>query len=158
MISNCLLMMTWFPACVVIWERSCQTSADVLKSCLMASFQRPFCPRFIQSLSVSSAWLKCKCSYIGKLWMAKEQLLLNSIVNFRITWLTLLTVVAMASGFIVLYYPKLQLPSSPDFQLFDSSHLFEQYDLVYKNRFWFKREQRVSSRFSNFLFIRRSNV
>lgn len=133
-------MVTWFPACIVIWERSCQTSAEIMKSCLL----QPFCPRFIHRLTLSSAWLRCKCSYFEKLWIAKEQLLLNSIVNFRIAWLTLLTLVALVSCVIVLYYPKLQLPSSPEFQLFDSSHVFEQYDLVYKNKFWFKREQRVS--------------
>lgn len=133
-------MVTWFPACIVIWEQSCQTSMDIVKSCLL----QLFCPRFIHRLTLSSAWLRCKCSYFGKLWIAKEQLLLNSIVNFRVAWLTFLTLIALVSGVIVLYYPKLQLPSSPEFQLFDSSHVFEQYDLVYKNKFWFKREQRVS--------------
>lgn len=143
-LSNCLLMMSWFPACVAIWERSCQAGPEILKNCLMKCMQRPFWPRLVQNFVVSSAWLKCKCSYFGKMWSAKEQLLLNSIVNFRMTWLTLLTLLALASGVVVLYYPKLQLPSSQEFQLFDSSHPFEQYDLVYKNRFPFKREQRVS--------------
>lgn len=141
MLTNCLLMVSWFPACVVIWERSCQTNAEFIKRFLMTYLYRPC---FIQSLTVSSAWLKCKCSYLGRLWNAKEQLLLNSIVSYRIIWLTLLSLVALASCVIVLYYPKFELPSSPEFQLFDRVHPFEQYDLVYKNRFWFKREQRVS--------------
>lgn len=136
-ICNCLLMMTWFPACVVIWERSC----DIFSGCLFTYFQ---CPRLFNPLTIPLRSLKSKCVYVGKLWDTKEQLLLNSILEFRVMWLVTLTVLAVASMVVVLYYPKLQLPSSPEFQLFDSLHPFEQYDLVYKNHFWFKREQRVS--------------
>lgn len=139
-------MVSWFPACVVIWERICQNHMGILKKFfthLTTHFSWPSC--LIESLTVYCVWMKCKCIYFRRLWTAKEQLLLNSIVNYRILWLTLLTIVAMASGVIVLYYPKFQLPSSPEFQLFERSHPFEQYDLVYKNRFWFKREQRVSN-------------
>lgn len=139
-ISNCLLMLTWFPACVVLWERSYQQRC--LMTCGLSQHQ-PLSPRFIQNLSNVTAWIKSNSLYCGRLWITKEQLLLNSIVNYRIIWLTFLTLVALASGIVVLYYPKFQLPNSPEFQLFDHSHPFEQYDLVYKNRFWFKREQRV---------------
>ncbi|RZC41204.1 dispatched [Asbolus verrucosus] len=35
-------------------------------------------------------------------------------------------------------------PDSSEFQLFDSSHPFEQYDFKYKNHFWFRREERMN--------------
>lgn len=143
-ISNCLLMMSWFPACVVIWERSCQSNYDLFKSCMLVCLQRSFLSRFFQRFTISSSWLQCKCSCIGKLWSAKERLLFDFILNFRVLWLVTLSAVAVTSAVIVLYYPRLRLPSSPEFQLFDSGHPFEEYDLVYKNKFWFKRVQRVS--------------
>lgn len=147
-LSNCLLMVSWFPACVVIWERAYQqTSADLIKSCLFTCgiLQcRPLSADFIHTLSNASSWIKCKFLYLEKLWIAKDQILLDSIINYRILWVTLLTIIALASGVTVLYYPKFQLPNSPEFQLFDRSHPFEQYELEYKNHFWFKREQRVS--------------
>lgn len=141
MISNCLLMVSWFPACVVIWEQTCRANAEFIKKFLLTHIRRP---TFIQTLSVSFAWVKSKSAYVGRFWTSKEQWLLNSIVNYRVIWLSSLTLVAVASCVIVLYYPKFELPSSPEFQLFKNIHPFEQYDLVYKHRFWFKREQRVS--------------
>lgn len=38
-----------------------------------------------------------------------------------------------------MYWPKLQLPDSPDFKLFVSSHPFEIYDSRYKDVFWFEK-------------------
>lgn len=151
-ISNYLLMVSWFPACIVIWERSSNSTCDFMKSCLMVCLHRLCCSRYFQlPCALSPSWLKCKCTCLSKLWNMREQILLDSILNFRFLWLILLSALAIASAVIVLYYPRLQLPSSPEFQLFDSSHPFEQYDLTYKHQFWFKRSQRVSR---NFLFYR----
>lgn len=92
--------------------------------------------------NLSATWPRC--SQIAKLWASKERLLLDSIINLRYVWLITLSIIAVISTIIVIYYPKLQLPDSSELQLFDSSHLFEQYDFKYKNHFWFKREERVS--------------
>lgn len=143
-ITNFLLMITWFPACIVIWERSCCSHADLLKSCLMACLQRWCCSRIITlQWNLSKTWPNC--TILAKLWSTKERFLLDSIIKFRYFWLSFFSVIAFISSVIVLYYPKLQLPDSSEFQLFDSSHPFEQYDFYYKNHFWFKRQERVSS-------------
>lgn len=52
---------------------------------------------------------------------------------------------------MVLYYPGLQLPESPDFQLFSKSHPFEQYDAFYQDKFWFERLEKVGHIFEVFL-------
>lgn len=45
--------------------------------------------------------------------------------------------VSVLSTFSVLCWPKLQVPDSSEFQLFEKKHPFEQYDLIYKDRFRF---------------------
>lgn len=57
------------------------------------------------------------------------------VVRFRILWIVLLLLCAGISGYIVWYNPALKLPNSKEFQLFKSSHVFEQYDFVYKSKF-----------------------
>lgn len=48
------------------------------------------------------------------------------------------------SGLCVLYWPKLQLPDSPDFKVFSDDHPFEIYDSQFKNMFWFEKTYTVS--------------
>lgn len=50
------------------------------------------------------------------------------------------------SGVIVLYYPKLGLPDTEDFQLFSKHHPFELYDSKYKTLFNFEKSYIVSER------------
>lgn len=50
----------------------------------------------------------------------------------------------MVSGIAVLYWPKLQLPDSPDFKVFSDDHPFEIYDSQFKNMFWFEKTYTVS--------------
>lgn len=51
---------------------------------------------------------------------------------------------SILSAVVVMYYPGLKLPDSRSFQLFQSSQLLEQYDLVYRDNYWFERSNRVS--------------
>lgn len=48
------------------------------------------------------------------------------------------------SGVLVLHWPKLRLPDSPDFKLFISNHPFERYDSEYRDMFWFEKMYSVS--------------
>lgn len=141
-IANYFLMMTWFPACMVIWERSCFSNSALLRTCLMVCFQRWCC--FKPQWNLSTSWFQC--SILSRIWKAKEECLLNFVVKLKYVWFLLLITMAVISGVIVLFYPKLQLPNTVEFQLFATSHPFEQYDFVYKNHFWFKNaERRVSN-------------
>lgn len=72
------------------------------------------------------------------------------VINLRWIWLLLLTAIAIGSCYIVFKNPGLQLPDSPDFQLFHSGHIFEKYDLIYARKFWFERRELVSTRCSLF--------
>lgn len=47
--------------------------------------------------------------------------------------------VGIASAVIVLYYPKLGLPDSQEFQLLEKDHPFELYDAKYKQNFGFEK-------------------
>lgn len=137
-------MISWFPACIVALEISSLSNYNRIRSCLLACLQRLCCYRFFQPPCVlPSSWIKCKCSFLVKIWNAKERFVFDNVLNFRLFWLVMLTFLAVTSAIIVLYYPKLELPSSPEFQLFESSHPFETYDLIYKHKFWFKRIQKV---------------
>uniref|UniRef100_A0A2H1WI69 SFRICE_029757 n=1 Tax=Spodoptera frugiperda TaxID=7108 RepID=A0A2H1WI69_SPOFR len=47
--------------------------------------------------------------------------------------------IGIGSLVVVFYYPGLQLPDLKQFQLFQTSHPFEQYDMVYSSKFLFER-------------------
>lgn len=64
---------------------------------------------------------------------------MNLVFNFRYFLVFFLSLISFGSGIIVFYYPGIQLPSTQDFQIFSSSHIFERFDLKYKNDFWFLR-------------------
>ncbi|KAB7497321.1 Protein dispatched-like protein 1 [Armadillidium nasatum] len=72
-----------------------------------------------------------------------EKVLPWIIVKPRHFWIIVLGSLAFCSAFVVFYYPGLRLPDSQDFQLFDRTHPFEQYDLNYKYLFWFERNLKL---------------
>lgn len=69
-------------------------------------------------------------------------------------WIILFFMLGILSAIVILIWPGMKLPESVEFQLFRESHPFEQYDLVYKNEFWFERILRVSK----FLKIQLSTI
>ena len=68
-----------------------------------------------------------------------EKILPCIIVKSRYFWLVLFTTLAAGGAFVVFYYPKLQLPDSKEFQIFNADHPFEKYDLFLKKLFWFEK-------------------
>jgi len=69
--------------------------------------------------------------------------LLKIVFRFRWVWIILFFILGILSATIIWIWPGMKLPESVEFQLFRESHPFEQYDLVYKNQFWFERILRV---------------
>lgn len=69
--------------------------------------------------------------------------LLKVVFRFRWIWIVLIFVLGLISVCIIVIWPGMKLPESVEFQLFRESHPFEQYDLIYKNQFWFERILRV---------------
>lgn len=125
-VANFGLMVTWLPACLVVSERWC-CCASLLS------------PRWKAWEDKLRAWRQA----IDHVWAFLEKCLLMLALRFRYVWFFILTAVALMSVLIVLRYPGLQLPDFREFQLFKKSHPFEQYDLFYKQNFWFERIQKV---------------
>jgi len=70
--------------------------------------------------------------------------ILKVVFNFRWVWVIFFTILGLVSAITILIWPVMKLPDSLELQLFRESHPFEQYDLVYKNQFWFERILGVS--------------
>lgn len=70
--------------------------------------------------------------------------LLKIVFRFRWIWIILFFTLGLLSAIVLWIWPGIKLPESVEFQLFRESHPFEQYDLIYKNQFWFERILRVS--------------
>lgn len=123
-IANFFLMITWLPACVVVSER---IKLGVLSP---ANF---ITRKIIRPLRL----------FGDKVTIGFNTILTRVVINFRWCWLLSLGIIAIACCIIVFQYPGLQLPDTADFQLFDSSHPFEKYDLVYSRKFWFEKHGMV---------------
>ncbi|XP_076292397.1 protein dispatched isoform X2 [Lasioglossum baleicum] len=121
-IANFFLMITWLPACVVVSERF---SWNVLSPAnyIMRKIIRPlrlFGDKVATSFNI---------------------FLTQTVFGFRWCWLLSLSTIAILCCVIVFKYPGLQLPDTAEFQLFDSSHTFEKYDLIYSHKFSFEKHE-----------------
>lgn len=146
-LMNCVLMLTWLPAATIIREKMLTANNEI--GCL-TKIANWFC--FV-SRNISFSKLKAIFKCIGKIWKLKQRLLVESVIQLRFLWIILLTLVACYGSYIVFYDPKLQLPDSDEFQLFRSTHVFEQYDMIYKNKFWYKRSDKVRKGLFYFFFL-----
>lgn len=72
-----------------------------------------------------------------------DQYIVHCTEKYSSILIVLFSCVSALSMFAVLIWPRLQVPDSTEFQLFEQNHPFEQYDLIYKNRFRFTRTQSV---------------
>lgn len=68
-----------------------------------------------------------------------DKIILKLIFNHHFKLLSTLSLISMISFYLVLINPRLKVPNTEEFQIFESNHLFERYDLEYRNRFWFSR-------------------
>ncbi|XP_035891595.1 protein dispatched [Anopheles stephensi] len=118
--ANYFLMVTWLPAAVSIAERI---------SCLM--LLKPF----------ARVTHRCTLPFVSIAHISRriEDAIIDLIITLPWLWITLLGTIGIMSGILVLHWPKLRLPDSPDFKLFISNHPFERYDSEYKDMFWFEK-------------------
>jgi hypothetical protein len=133
-LANFLLMLTWLPATVVVSEQWC---LPLMERHHWFSWHTKLQP-VLTAADQASALL--------------DRFFVFSITKLHYLWLCLLGGIALGSIGIVFYYPRLKLPDSRNFQLFDSRHPFERYDMVYKDNFWFERHTMVIC-FSLFLLL-----
>lgn len=66
------------------------------------------------------------------------------IEKYNLFLIIILGFISVVSMFAVLCWPRLQVPDSSEFQLFEKKHPFEQYDMIYKDRFRFSHAYSVS--------------
>ncbi|XP_015182400.1 PREDICTED: protein dispatched isoform X2 [Polistes dominula] len=123
-IANFFLMITWLPACVVVSER-CRITTLSPASFITRKIIRPV-RLFADKVALTFSTFLTKIA-IGLRWF----------------WLLSLGALATACCIVVFYNPGLQLPDTPDFQLFESSHPFEQYDLIYSQQFLFEKREMI---------------
>lgn len=124
-------MITWLPACVVVSER---------------------CKFALSSLNFVSERIIRPLRSVGERATAGlGAFLIEIVLGLRHLWILSLGPVAIACCVIVFRNPGLQLPDCVDLQLFDYAHPFEQYDLVYSERFWFERYEKVRCMRMHFL-------
>ncbi|KAG7206137.1 hypothetical protein KM043_003529 [Ampulex compressa] len=125
-IANFFLMITWLPACVVVSEH-CRLTALSPANFLTRKIIRPL------------------RLFADKVAIGFSTFLTRMVIRLRWFWLVCLGAVAIACCIVVFQYPGLQLPDTVDFQLFDSSHPFEQYDLFYARQFRFERHEMINA-------------
>lgn len=122
---NYFLMITWLPAAVSIAERlTCFSSSGIFKN-LNDKITYP---------------IKKFCQLSQRI----EDSIVLSVVRFAKLWIVIFTIIGLISGVLVLYWPRLRLPDSPDFKLFASDHPFEMYDTIFRDMFWFEKLYTVS--------------
>mgnify|MGYP002649398441 CR=1 FL=1 len=68
-----------------------------------------------------------------------QRVILRLVFNYRHFLTVTFLLLALVSSLTVFYKPGLQLPTTAEFQVFSSAHLFERYDLKYQHEFWFSR-------------------
>ncbi|KAL7286599.1 hypothetical protein TKK_0019098 [Trichogramma kaykai] len=128
-IVNFFLMITWFPASVVVAER--WRNYELLPAGSSTWLSR-------WSRFNAFRYLKIGCDLLMR---AFSYLLAKTVIIFNGVWFALFLSLGLGCCFVVFVCPGLQLPDSQDFQLLAWSHPFEQYDLVYAKRFWFERSR-----------------
>ncbi|CAK1604486.1 unnamed protein product [Parnassius mnemosyne] len=115
---NFLLMISWLPASVFvlevkIWKTTKKTWSIVIHKAI---------------------------NEIGEdIKVILNRFIITLITKSHIGIVVILGAIGICSIVVVFYTPGLQLPDSKQFQLFQTSHPFEKYDLQYRDRFLFER-------------------
>ena len=139
-----LMMLTWIPASIVIHDKYfaqacfyCSSDAHVATTTEHNNNNSSN-----SKANVCSQICRVVCELYSRLKMASrtvfECILPYVVIRMRYLWLAIFGGLGVAGVFIVLYYPKLRLPSSFEFQVFARTHPFEVYDFVMKENFDFE--------------------
>ncbi len=135
---NFILMITWIPAVIVIYEKWCS-------DCLVCYSPDIYTSK--RGLCFYLCKIPYKIYYMISDWsrIFFEKILPCLIVKLRYFWILLYGCISLAGILIIFYYPSLKLPSSNEFQVFSMDHPFEVYDFKIKDQFWFEKAAGVSN-------------
>lgn len=114
---NFFLMVSWLPVSVFIID---------VKLCT-------------NRLLILSTISKALYEIGGDINVILNRFIITCIMRLHSCLVVILGAIGVCSIVIVFYYPGLQLPDSKQFQLFQTSHPFEQYDINYREKFLFER-------------------
>ncbi|GIX99534.1 protein dispatched homolog 1 [Caerostris extrusa] len=139
-LANFIFTVSWLPASVIMAEKWCSST------CLCIPPVGLYVPQMRHV-----RWCSIFCSALWKLHYSFneysrvffEKILPCIIVKSRYFWLVLFSAIAAGGAVAVFYYPRLQLPDSKEFQIFNSDHPFERYDQYLKKFFWFEKAKRA---------------
>lgn len=81
---------------------------------------------------------------LRKIQMSFNAWLLKILYQYSWIWIICLCFLGFLSSIVIWIWPGINLSESMEFQMFKEDHPFEQYDLIYKNQFWFERILKVS--------------
>lgn len=140
-LANFLLMVTWLPATVVVAERWCSSNW-----CICIPPFGLYAPQLHQFTYCSKfCGLLWRLHYRFTEWARVffEKILPCVVIKPRWIWVFSLGASAVLGAAAILYKPKLQLPDSEEFQIFPSDHLFERYDIVFKEQFSFEKMKKT---------------
>lgn len=141
---NFVLMVTWIPAAIVIhekWTSDCCVCPESLTQKKTVFYHISKIPYKVYHLITD--WSR----------IFFEKLLPCFIIKLRYLWITLFTSLGVTGMVVVLYNPKLRLPTSSDFQVFSSDNLMEVYDKRIKHRFMFEKASLKNSGIDDLLTL-----
>ncbi|XP_071497668.1 protein dispatched homolog 1-like [Diadema antillarum] len=119
---NFLFTVTWLPAIVIIeakyFEKCCRRETPKSQITVFRKIQKR---------------VKTAARFIF------EEMIPKLVFKLSYLWIVLFILIGVGGGCAIFVYPKLNLPSHPEFQVFVSSDYLEQYDQVFKPVFDFER-------------------
>ncbi len=124
-VCNFMLMVTWIPAVIVLIEWTSQKYCSKFECCAIYSTITYYMKKCSDAI-----FLRCLPFLISRLWPL---------------WIIIFTGLGIAGIVIVFITPKLELPSSQEFQVFRSNHPIERYVQTLKYQFRFLRKEKESS-------------
>ncbi|XP_049866317.1 protein dispatched [Pectinophora gossypiella] len=114
---NFLLMISWLPASVFIVDvKLCRSKKNILE-----------------------ALHKIANEISEDIRVILNTFIIACVTKLHIVFVIILGAIGIGSIIVVFDAPGLQLPDSKQFQLFQTSHPFEQYDIYYRDNFLFER-------------------
>ena len=137
---NCFFTVTWLPAVVTIYDCYFDGYMSTEKREYRTyKWKHSFCTNVLSCLH--------KIKYTTSEWsrIFFDKILPCVVVKLRYIWLLTLGTLTLGGFILIFLDPKLQLPTLPEFQLFRSLHPFERYDFIYKDMFWFEKENSTGS-------------
>lgn len=114
---NFILMISWLPVSVFIIDvKLCSNNRNFLD---------------VIHKSIHGVWEDIR--------VILNRCIIMCVTKLHIVFVIVLGAIGIGSIIVVFYSPGLQLPDSKQFQLFQTSHPFEQYDMQYRDKFLFER-------------------